>query len=287
MSEDPIPASDQTDSCPDISPETTPAVNAYSAMEQRAFLLLLALVSVLFLGLLKPFFSALFWACAVSIMFYPLYRRFLRLWGRPNLSALSTLGICVFVGVLPFFFILYSVLQEGTLIYQRVQSGEIDPSSYIERVRQGFPAVQHLLERLHIDLSTVKEHLSSLAVESSRFVAQNAVKIGQNVLQLIVAVGVMLYVTFYLLRDGPKLRAVLIRALPLGDAREHRLLDKFAEVTRATVKGNLMVAVIQGALGGLIFWILGIPGALLWGVVMALLSLIPMVGAGLVWVPVC
>src|SRR5690606_10965043 len=78
----------------------------------------------------------------------------------------------------------------------------------------------------------------------------------------------------------------LVHALPLGDERERRLFDKLAEVIRATVKGNLAVAAVQGTLGGLIFWALGIPGAFLWGVVMTLLSLIPVVGAGLIWLPV-
>jgi predicted PurR-regulated permease PerM len=72
----------------------------------------------------------------------------------------------------------------------------------------------------------------------------------------------------------------------MGDARERMLFAKFGEVTRATIKGNLVIAVIQGTLGGLIFWVLGIPGALLWGVVMAVLSLIPAVGPAIVWVPV-
>ena len=96
----------------------------------------------------------------------------------------------------------------------------------------------------------------------------------------------MLYLAFFLLRDGDAMVAMLIRALPLGDEREKLLFAKFAEVTRATIKGNLVVAITQGALGGLIFWWLGIPGAFLWGVVMAVLSLIPAVGAGLIWLPV-
>jgi predicted PurR-regulated permease PerM len=78
-----------------------------------------------------------------------------------------------------------------------------------------------------------------------------------------------------MLRDGNKLIELLVRALPLGDARERLLFKKFAEVTRATIKGNLVVAIVQGALGGLIFWILGIPGALLWAIFMAIASLIP------------
>ena len=96
----------------------------------------------------------------------------------------------------------------------------------------------------------------------------------------------MAYLAFFLLRDGSRLVELLIQALPLGDERERMLFTKFAEVTRATVKGNLFIAVVQGALGGLIFWILGITGAVLWGVVMAIFSLLPAVGAAVVWVPV-
>ena len=95
----------------------------------------------------------------------------------------------------------------------------------------------------------------------------------------------MVYLAFFLIRDGQKLIELMIRALPLGDERERLLFAKFAEVTRATVKGNLLIAIIQGALGGIIFWILGITGALLWGVVMAIVSLLPAVGAAIVWVP--
>jgi len=102
----------------------------------------------------------------------------------------------------------------------------------------------------------------------------------------VIDIFLMLYLTFFMLRDGNKLIDMLIRALPLGDAREKMLFSMFAEVTRATVKGNLVVAIVQGALGGLIFWLLGIPGVLLWAVLMTLASLIPAVGPALIWVPV-
>ena len=86
--------------------------------------------------------------------------------------------------------------------------------------------------------------------------------------------------------DGTKIQELLIMALPFGDHREKLLFRKFAEVTRATVKGSLLVAAAQGALGGVIFWLLDIHAALLWGVVMTALALIPVVGAALVWGPV-
>ena len=76
------------------------------------------------------------------------------------------------------------------------------------------------------------------------------------------------------------------RTIPLAPAQQQDLVDKFSTVIRATVKGNLLVAAIQGALGGLAFWFLDVTGALLWAVLMAFLSLVPAVGAGLVWLPV-
>jgi predicted PurR-regulated permease PerM len=259
----------------------------HTPLEQRSFLLLLALVTTLFLYLLKPFFGAVFWACVIGLLFYPLHKRLLVLWGgRRNLAAVTTLAVCVVIGVVPSLFIVGSFLQEGADLYQRLQSGDLNLGNYIDRIRQGFPAVQRLLETLNLDLGTLKEQLSGAAITLSRHFAQNAVQLGQGTLQFLVSIGLMLYVAFFMLRDGPRLITLLIRALPLGDAREHLLFGKFAEVTRATVKGNLVVAVVQGSLGGLIFWLLGIHGALMWGVVMTLLSLIPVVGASLIWGPV-
>jgi len=261
--------------------------NMWEKLEQNSFLLLLALVTVLFLYLLKPFFGAVFWACVIGMMFQPLHQRLLpHLHDRHNLAALLTLVICGVIGILPALFVLGSFVQEGAALYQRLQSGEMDLEAKIDRVQQAFPLIQDFLQRFNVDLGNLKEQLSGAAIAASRFIAQNAVQLGQGTLQFFVSLGLMLYIAFFMLRDGPKLVEMLVRALPLGDEREHLLFTKFAEVTRATIKGNLVVAVVQGSLGGLIFWILGIPAAILWGVVMTLLSLIPIVGAGLIWVPV-
>lgn len=255
-------------------------------LEQRFFLLLLGLVSLLFLWLLKPFFAPILWACIVAILFHPLQVWLNRRWGkRPNLTAFTTLLACMVLVVLPILFLLYQFLQEGISLYQRIESGEIDPASFLERIRNGFPIVQSLFERFNINLESIWEQAASAAVGASRFLATNAFALGQGTFEFVLKLGLMLYVAFFLLRDGRKLTEHLIATLPLGDERERLLFQKFAEVMRATVKGNLVVAIVQGALGGIIFWILDIPAALLWGVIMAILSLIPAIGAGLVWLP--
>jgi predicted PurR-regulated permease PerM len=256
-------------------------------LEQRSFLLALVLVTSLFLYLLKPFFGAVFWACVIGMIFYPLQQRFLKLWGnRPTLAALTTLTICVIIGIIPVFFVLGSFLQEGVDLYQRLENGDIDPEKYVGHLRDTFPAAQQFLDRFDIDLHKFKEQIYTAAIAVSRYLAQNAVKLGQGTLQFFVSLGLMLYLAFFMLRDGLELVALLVCALPLGDERERLLFAKFGEVTRATVKGNLAVAALQGLLGGIIFWSLSIPGALFWGVVMVLLSLVPVVGAGLIWGPV-
>lgn len=258
-----------------------------NGLEKNFFLLLLVLVTLLFLFLLKPFWGSIFWACIMALIFSPLNDRLLAIFGnKRNLASSATLSICVVLLIAPMIFVGASFFQEGVALYQRLQSGDLDLGARIERVREAFPAVQNFLERINLDLETVKDQLSGAALTVTQFIAKNAVQLGQGTVEFFVALSLMLYVAFFLLRDGKSLVSLLVRALPLGDEREHLLLAKFAEVTRATVKGNLLVAAAQGTLGGMIFWLLGIPGALLWGVVMTLFSLIPVVGAGLIWGPV-
>lgn len=256
-------------------------------LEQRAFLALLIGVTVLFLWLLQPFFGAIFWAMAATVIFYPAQQRLRQRWGeRRNLNALLTLVLCVVVAVVPLTVIAGLLVDEALAFYQRVDSGAVDFSAYVERARDSVPVASGLIERFDIDLEGIQERLVEGLVSISRTVATQTLTIGQNALQVVVSVVLMLYLTFFFLRDGDSLVRLLIRALPLGDARERMLFGKFAEVTRATIKGNLVVAVVQGALGGTIFAVLGITGALLWGVVMAFASMLPAVGTALVWGPV-
>jgi predicted PurR-regulated permease PerM len=134
--------------------------------------------------------------------------------------------------------------------------------------------------------SELKDLLSNGALQGSQLIATQALNIGQNTFEFIISFGIMLYLLFFLLRDGAALSNRIKQAIPLSAEHKRHLLGKFTTVVRATVKGNIAVAATQGALGGLIFSFLGIQGALLWGFVMAFLSLLPAVGASLIWAPV-
>jgi predicted PurR-regulated permease PerM len=255
-------------------------------LEQFTFLITLVLVSIAFGYMVVPFWAPLLWACIIAVLFHPVKVWLQARWGdRPNSNALVTLLACVVLVVIPVLLIFASFLQQAIGVYEQIEAGELQPGKYIEQVRTAFPALQGMLERFDIDMSTLRERAGEAAVSGSQFLARNALAFGQGAFGFVLQLALMLYVAFFLLRDGQRLIEMLIEALPLGDERERMLFQKFAEVARATVKGNLLVAMVQGLLGGLIFALLGLPAPVLWGVVMTALSLIPAVGAGLVWLP--
>ena len=143
------------------------------------------------------------------------------------------------------------------------------------------------LDRMQLtSVASLQDKLSAVSVQASQLIATRALNIGQNTLQFVVSLGVMLYLLFFLLRDGRSLAVRIRSAVPLKESQKTSLSSKFTTVIRATIKGNLMVAACQGLLGGLIFWVLGVQGPILWGVLMAFLSLLPAIGAGLIWGPV-
>lgn len=255
----------------------------------RTFLFLLGLVTIAFVAILLPYYPSIFWGAILAVIFYPLNRRILR-WtgGRANTSALITVLAIIMIVILPVIAISGSLVQEGANIYQRMSSGEVSLGAYFEQIMNALPpSVHDTVTRFGLsDIASLREKLSDVAMQASRFLASQAVNVGQNTFQFLIGLGIMLYLLFFLLRDGMALMKLSQRVIPLTQEHQLLLVQKFATVVRATVKGNIAVAATQGALGGLIFWLLGIEGALLWGVIMAFLSLLPAVGAALIWMPV-
>ncbi len=255
----------------------------------RSFITLLIIVSVAFGWLLLPYYSALFWGGVFAISFTPLHRRILALMPRhPNTAALSTLTLCLFVVIFPLIAMTSALVREGAMLYRRIESGELNMGLYYERIISALPRSLHQLAEEYgiADIFSIQEKLSAGALEGSKFLAGQAVNIGQNTASFLISMAIMLYLLFFLLRDGPALTKTINQVIPLGDDHKHLLIQKFITVVRATLKGNIVVAATQGFLGGFIFWVLGIEGALLWGVIMAVLSLLPAVGAALIWGPV-
>lgn len=258
-------------------------------LEFKSLLVLVLLATVLFLLIIWPFFGAVCWAVFIALVFWPLHQRFLRgSHGRRNMAALASLTVILLIVILPFAMVLASITQEASMMVAKMRSGEIQIGQYFARMIAALPEwMRSIVQRFGMsDLTHVQQKIMEAVGDSGQALTSRVVGIGQVTLDFIVAFFVMLYMLFFLFRDGEQLTQSIARAIPLHPQHTRRLLTQFATVVRATVKGNIVVALVQGALGSLAFWFLGLPGALLWGAVMALLSLLPAVGAAMVWIPV-
>lgn len=250
---------------------------------------LLAAASLALVWILLPFYGTILWGAIIALVFAPVYRWLLpRLRQRRNPAALLTLLLAVVIVLVPFALVSASLARQAMQVYQRVQSGEASPALHLNQLFEALPpAVLGLLERFGLtDFDDVQRRLTTAVSQGSQFIATRALGIGQDTFVFVAHLFITTYIAFYLIRDGDAMVRALRRAVPLAPEHKRELFGKFATVVRATVKGNLVVAALQGALGGLAFWVLGVGAALLWAVLMAVLSLVPAVGAALVWVPV-
>ena len=266
-----------------------PEENANAIPQNRTLLVLLAAVSAALAWILLPFYGTILWGAIIAMLFAPLHRRLLRkLPGRPTLAAVLTLLTVLVVVILPLALITAAMAREAAGVYQRIQSGEMDPAGYLHGVFDALPRwITVLLDRLGLtNFDILQRRVTAALSEGSKYIATQAFSLGQNTFEFVASLFVTLYLAFFLIRDGEEVSRSMRHAVPLASAHKRELVDKFTTVIRATVKGNLLVAAIQGTLGGIAFWFLGVNGALLWGVLMAFLSLVPAVGAALVWVPV-
>jgi predicted PurR-regulated permease PerM len=257
-----------------------------TAIQDVSFFVLVALTTLAFLALIAGFLMPVFWAAVLATVFFPLQSRYVvALGGRRSVAALTTMLTIVGLVVVPLFLVGLAMSREAIDLHDQIASGAIDLQAPLRFLRRITPLASDYLDRFGVDVEGLTQRLSTAAVAVSQFVASRALGIGQDVLRITALFFLMLYILFFFLRDGTQLVATLIRVLPLENVRERRLLAKFAEVSLATIKGTLVVGVVQGAIGAVLFWALGIPAPVFWGTLMAMFSVLPAVGPGLVWLP--
>jgi predicted PurR-regulated permease PerM len=251
-----------------------------------AFLLMLLGITLAFLGMVSPFLMAIFWAALLALIFKRPYRLLnICLRGRRNLAAALASLIIVLIVLIPIFFISLALVNESISVYRKIESGEWDLNKVVEFVQEQSPYLEEVLEKVGMSPEGIRENLSNFAISAARAVADRMLSYTQNAILLVANAFLMLYMLFFFLRDGRKIERAIINVLPFGNAWERLLVRRFSSVARATLKGTLIVAVVQGSMGGVLFAILGIDGAVFWGVVMTILSLLPVAGSGLVWGP--
>lgn len=259
------------------------------ALERRTFVIVLLAISAIFLWALLPFLGAILWSLVAAIMFEPFNARLLRAFPeRRNGAALATVLVIAALVILPAFWLFSIVINQAGALVARVQSGQIDVAQAFEQANAMLPDwVRGVLERSGVtSFVSLRDKLSAGIATQFRAVVAQAFSIGQDAASFVLSLSVMLYLTFFLLRDGAAFAKRIGDAVPLAADDRLIIADRFVMVVRATVKGGLIVGIAQGATGGIIMWLLGVPNVLLWTIVMAIASLLPAIGTGLVWVPV-
>ncbi|PYQ14791.1 MAG: hypothetical protein DMH00_00935 [Acidobacteria bacterium] len=226
----------------------------------------LLLTALLLVGL-KSYLSAILSALVFAPIFRPVYRTFLRRLKRPALAAWATLLVILVVAVGP-------LVTLGVLAFQEVQT-----------VAEQYRAISP--ERIHLELfgRNIPDLVREEAGTFLTWLQSRLGDIASGALRVLLGFFVMFYLIYYLLREQEALEGVMKELLPFGDDNSQKLMDDFYRISRGFVLGQGVTAMLQGALGAVGFLIFGFPGALLWGLVMAVLSLIPVLGAFLIWIP--
>ena len=254
---------------------------------RKGFVLIMTLAyASLFFALINDFFMALLLAAVFSGIVYPLYR-----WlenasgGRTTMASLVTLLISLAVIVVPLILLLGLVAEQAVGVAEEVKP-------WVEQqVEQPLLGEQELPEWLPFaeELEPYREQISAKLAEMTGslgiYLASSLGKLTEGTVSFFLNLFIMLYAMFFFLISGPLLIKTIMSYAPLTQRDKEKMLQVSLSVSRATVKGTLIIGVIQGALGGLGFAVAGIGAAVFWGAVMAVLSILPGIGATLVWGP--
>ena len=258
-------------------------------LQHASFLLILAVVSLLMAVIVWPFAQPLLWAALAAIMFQPLYRWMLRkMGGRRNPAAISSLGVIFFAVLVPALWLATLVVQEALALVATLQQQPLDLATSFDSAYAMLPQVaQEAVDRSGwADMANVQAKLEGLLAESAGMIASQAVSIGSGALGFLLSFSVGLYVMFFMLRDGERIGRTVLRTIPVERSISERLAQRFLGIVRATIKGSGVVGLVQGVLAGISFFIVGLESALLFGVLTTVFALVPVIGAGAVYVPV-
>src|SRR5688500_11768542 len=243
--------------------------------------------------MLLPFVEVVLWAVVLVIVFFPVHRRILRRVGSPGWSAVLSCLLVIVVLLVPLTLLTFAVVNELADFAQALQpktdgaggtagaaAGLLDPNSpYVGRL------VRWVGQYVDVNKFVSQEFIAERLKGVSGAIAARTLGFVGGAVGFVVEVFFVIFTMYYLFRDGERMREAAYDVMPLNDEKAGEILTRTGEVISASVYGVLVIAVIQGVLGGLAFWVLGLPSPLLWGVVMIFLSMIPMAGAFIVWVP--
>ncbi len=244
--------------------------------QQAVSWVLVALVLYFVYRVVKAFLVPLTWAAVLTIFFFPVHRWVARKVLKPNLAALLTVAGVTMLLVAPVVWLVPAFVGEALSTIRSLPSEELLP-----RVR----SLLDQLEQFPVPLPDFEQLLREASQKAGTFLAQQSARIAGNLALFVFDLVVMILAMFYLFRDGPEVVGLVRDISPLGGEHRDRMMQEVVELISVTLSSGMIVAIVQGALGGLVFSLLDMPSAVFWGVIIALLAFLPVVGPWLVWGP--
>ncbi len=256
-----------------------------STVHRGVLLLLVLAISAIFFSMIKTFLMVILLAGIVSGLFRPVYRWFCRRFkGRAGLASFITVLLTLLLILIPLMGLLGVVTAQAVKVSRSVApwvEQQINQPGALEQTFLNLPFGETILEYRDVILQRAGEILNSL----SSLIINNLSSATVSTFQFIFLFFAFLYTLFFFQVDGHRLLNKILYYLPLNNEDEELMLEKFRSVTRATLKGTLVIGVIQGGLAGTAFAVVGISAALFWATLMTVLSIIPGIGTALIWVP--
>jgi predicted PurR-regulated permease PerM len=237
-----------------------------------------AIVLYLCFLIIKPFLPAVAWATALAVVGYPIHRRLAARVKRPGLAAGISVVLVAIILIVPALIVMQQVTDQTIGNYEHLKAA-IDSDRWKAAI-ESHPRLAPMLRWVERNINLqeeIKQVGERIAANAARYVGGSVWVITQWL--------VTMFVLFYFFRDRNDALNAVRGLLPLSNAEATEVFTRVADTIHATIFGNVVVALVQGALGGLMFWLLGLPGPLLWGLVMGLLAIIPFLGAFVIWVP--
>jgi len=258
--------------------------NLFAGFPKLIFVLLLGFVTFLFGHILKPFFFAIFWAILLAAIFSPLYKWLQLRFKSPNLCAGLSLVAVLITLILPAGFILALLVGETLDLYQSIHSSG---GSWMNSINGVLNSLSNhpLLARFNMDQQFITDKTVDVLKVAANFFVKNLSALTGNTIVFFVEFAVMLYCLFYFLRDGKKLIETVTHYMPVDEQHMNTFISEFLVTSKATLKFTFIIGGIQGLMGGLIFYITGVDRALVWGVLMVGLSIVPAIGNSIIWAP--
>lgn len=249
------------------------------------FFLSLAGVTVLAYFVAKPFLIPFLMAGILAYLFSPVYYFFLKVVRKKGAASFLTCLVIVLIIIIPLFFVVYLVVNETQGIIDNLSHNPQSIHETIKNLSDKFSALP-FAKSLGLEKVFSGDTVISMVKSFSQGILQIFQGIYQSVAHFVFVVFIMFFSLFYLFIDGRKLIQKIIELSPLSDKYDRILIDKFSSIVRATVKGTLLMAIIQGCIGGILFWITGVSAPFILGILLAIASVIPSIGSGLIWLPV-